>query len=358
MSEVSVVEVRSGLFLGTRQHALCARLVSSLRLSHILTLGIEPLEPADLPSSIPPWQSSGDRPTETQEQDEDQEHLVSNQLDKSEKSTERSPNHNLKKTVKGAKYRRKPVAEHSVACSKVPPVSRSFSSDTASCDLPVSLHVKPQTKRNDSAKERWELCCNFTEPLVVDFDTNTSVDERQLQKLQIDAKETSVASCPPQAFHFLLDEEGADLLGVLPGALDYIDQALASAGRILVHCESGVSRAPAVIAAWLMFSENLSLPTALQHLRMLRPDVEPNAGFISQLKVVESTGCKFQLSLPIIRQHRLQTLVPRGSTPKELPQGCFAEDPSTTTTEELYRCRRCRYIVFDIALFCSILMTD
>uniref|UniRef100_UPI00358F9B30 dual specificity protein phosphatase 12-like isoform X2 n=1 Tax=Myxine glutinosa TaxID=7769 RepID=UPI00358F9B30 len=347
MSEVSVVEVRPGLFLGTRQHALCARLVSSLRLSHILTLGIEPLQPTDLPSSsIPPCQASGDRPPETQKQDEDQEHHVSNQSHKSGRSVGRSPSHNLKKMVEAPRCCQTHLAEHSVACSQVSPVSHAFSSDVPLGDLAASLHARPQTKKDDSSEERWELCCNFTEPLLVDFDANAVVDDRQPQKLQIDVKETAVASCPPQAFYFLLDEEGADLLGVLPGALDYIDQALAGAGRILVHCESGVSRAPAVIAAWLMFSENVSLPTALQQLRMQRPDAEPNAGFISQLKVMESTGCKFQLSLPIVRQHRLQTLVPPGSTPKELPQGCFAEDPATTSTEGLYRCRRCRRILF------------
>jgi len=72
-------------------------------------------------------------------------------------------------------------------------------------------------------------------------------------------------------------------------ALKEIDKAIIVESRpCLVHCAHGQSRSAAVIAAWLLSSRTC---TTLQHamdcIRMARPQVQPNLGFVAALKKLE-----------------------------------------------------------------------
>jgi Dual specificity phosphatase, catalytic domain len=53
--------------------------------------------------------------------------------------------------------------------------------------------------------------------------------------------------------------------------------------RILVHCENGISRSAAVLAAWIMTLSNLSPSKSLEFLRLSRFEVRINPGFMQQL---------------------------------------------------------------------------
>ncbi|XP_039987068.1 dual specificity protein phosphatase 14 [Xiphias gladius] len=54
-------------------------------------------------------------------------------------------------------------------------------------------------------------------------------------------------------------------------------------GRTLVHCTAGRSRSPALIMAYLMRFEGLSLRQAYEQVLEQRPFIRPNAGFWRQL---------------------------------------------------------------------------
>lgn len=54
--------------------------------------------------------------------------------------------------------------------------------------------------------------------------------------------------------------------------------------NILVHCNAGVSRSPAVVIAYLMIEEDLSFDEALDRVKTVRPCVRPNDGFVKQLR--------------------------------------------------------------------------
>jgi hypothetical protein len=56
-----------------------------------------------------------------------------------------------------------------------------------------------------------------------------------------------------------------------------------SNGAVLVHCHSGVSRAPSLIIAWLMSVRGWTLSQSLAWLQLQRPQVQPNNGFMRQL---------------------------------------------------------------------------
>ncbi|XP_018541077.1 dual specificity protein phosphatase 14 isoform X1 [Lates calcarifer] len=60
-------------------------------------------------------------------------------------------------------------------------------------------------------------------------------------------------------------------------------------GRTLVHCTAGRSRSPALIMAYLMRFEGLSLRQAHEQVLEQRPFIRPNAGFWRQLIDYERT---------------------------------------------------------------------
>ncbi|KAJ7887259.1 protein-tyrosine phosphatase-like protein [Mycena olivaceomarginata] len=90
------------------------------------------------------------------------------------------------------------------------------------------------------------------------------------------------------------DVDYADLLIHLPSACQFIDHAIRSGGRILVHDVQGVSRSAAVVAAYLMWSHRISATKALENIRRARDQIWPNAGFQEQLVLFEL--CQYQPS--------------------------------------------------------------
>ena len=67
----------------------------------------------------------------------------------------------------------------------------------------------------------------------------------------------------------------------------YTEDNLKNGGNVLVHCVAGISRSASVVLAYLMWKENMSFEEALEYLKGLRPIVEPNDGFVKQLKDFE-----------------------------------------------------------------------
>jgi len=65
-------------------------------------------------------------------------------------------------------------------------------------------------------------------------------------------------------------------------AAEFIEQALASGGRVLVNCQKGLSRSSTCVLAYLMLRQNMTAVQALTQVRKQR-DVRPNDGFLQQL---------------------------------------------------------------------------
>uniref|UniRef100_G3PT66 Dual specificity phosphatase 28 n=1 Tax=Gasterosteus aculeatus TaxID=69293 RepID=G3PT66_GASAC len=61
----------------------------------------------------------------------------------------------------------------------------------------------------------------------------------------------------------------------------------ADAIQELVYCKNGRSRSATVCAAYLMKHRGLSLTSALQRVKTARHEIDPNAGFLSQLQRYE-----------------------------------------------------------------------
>ncbi|XP_016934291.1 dual specificity protein phosphatase 19 [Drosophila suzukii] len=71
---------------------------------------------------------------------------------------------------------------------------------------------------------------------------------------------------------------------VLPVSLDFIDEARRSQGCVLVHCNAGVSRSASVVIGYLMQRRDMSYEDAYNLVKSWRPSIQPNAGFMQQLK--------------------------------------------------------------------------
>ncbi|UYV75054.1 DUSP19 [Cordylochernes scorpioides] len=84
----------------------------------------------------------------------------------------------------------------------------------------------------------------------------------------------------------LLDDTSGKLRFYLGGCLDFIDSGRA-VGAVLVHCNAGISRAPAVVIAYLMARTGVSLDNAIASVRSVRPVARPNPTFMQQLREYE-----------------------------------------------------------------------
>lgn len=115
------------------------------------------------------------------------------------------------------------------------------------------------------------------------------------------------------ALHFerlripVVDDRDSRIQDYFPEAVSFIDTALlqTSENVVLVHCKHGQSRSATILAAWLMATTALPLPTsnsqdiinnsnkppkwtaqaAVAYLRSCRSVVRPNDGFLEQLEI-------------------------------------------------------------------------
>lgn len=103
----------------------------------------------------------------------------------------------------------------------------------------------------------------------------------------------------PQHFTYLHvgmeDVEQEDLVQRLPRCRAFIDEAVSNGGVVLVHCMAGISRSSSVCIAYLMAADGLSFDAAFKQVKLARPCVYPNLGFLFQLWELEKEP---QLAFP------------------------------------------------------------
>ena len=72
-------------------------------------------------------------------------------------------------------------------------------------------------------------------------------------------------------------------------AISFIDQCKKLNGRVLVHCNAGISRSAAIVMAYLIQNEGMNVNDAFSYLRSKRPATCPNPGFLIQLENLYSS---------------------------------------------------------------------
>ncbi|XP_045761551.1 dual specificity protein phosphatase MPK-4-like [Maniola jurtina] len=149
----------------------------------------------------------------------------------------------------------------------------------------------------------------------------------------------------------LADVPKEDLISHLPESNDFIKQAVASGGTVLVHCYFGVSRSAAFVIAYVMEKYSLCYEDAFLLVKAKRRFIGPNVGFVAQLKLFGHMGYTINRDDPRFKQFRLKMAGQKLKQVKILPQ-LFADlvkpDPGLIRERPdpiVYRCKKCRRIV-------------
>uniref|UniRef100_A0A8D0BQ25 Dual specificity protein phosphatase n=1 Tax=Salvator merianae TaxID=96440 RepID=A0A8D0BQ25_SALMN len=84
------------------------------------------------------------------------------------------------------------------------------------------------------------------------------------------------------------DNHTADISSHFQEAIEFIDCTRRAGGKILVHCEAGISRSPTICMAYLMKMKKFRLEEAFDYIKQRRSLISPNFGFMGQLLQYES----------------------------------------------------------------------
>ncbi|KAI0981847.1 hypothetical protein GJ496_005802 [Pomphorhynchus laevis] len=85
----------------------------------------------------------------------------------------------------------------------------------------------------------------------------------------------------------LMDTHNSNLLEHVAECVNFLDNIYKRKQTVLVHCSHGQSRSPAIVIAYMMIKNFISLEQCLMHILKLRPCVSPNNGFLRQLMFLE-----------------------------------------------------------------------
>ncbi|XP_072490876.1 dual specificity protein phosphatase 2 [Notamacropus eugenii] len=124
---------------------------------------------------------------------------------------------------------------------------------------------------------------------------NHSSDLEGLQALGITAVLNVSASCPNHfegLFRYksipVEDNQMVEISVWFQEAIGFIDSVKNSGGRVLVHCQAGISRSATICLAYLMQSRRVKLEEAFDFVKQRRGVISPNFGFMGQLLQFET----------------------------------------------------------------------
>ncbi|NXX94127.1 DUS4 phosphatase, partial [Centropus bengalensis] len=98
------------------------------------------------------------------------------------------------------------------------------------------------------------------------------------------------------------DNHKADISSWFMEAIEYIDAVKECCGRVLVHCQAGISRSATICLAYLMMKKRVKLEEAFEFVKQRRSIISPNFSFMGQLLQFESqvlaTSCAVEAVSP------------------------------------------------------------
>ncbi|CAN9513049.1 unnamed protein product [Ophioblennius macclurei] len=84
------------------------------------------------------------------------------------------------------------------------------------------------------------------------------------------------------------DTLAADIKACFSTAIAFIDAVKQSGGRVLVHCQAGISRSATICLAYLMHTQRVRLEEAFDFIKQRRHVISPNLAFMGQLLQFET----------------------------------------------------------------------
>ncbi|CAF2541583.1 unnamed protein product [Rotaria sp. Silwood2] len=99
---------------------------------------------------------------------------------------------------------------------------------------------------------------------------------------------TGIRNAFPDQYKYLnielLDVPETNIHKVFTRTNEFIQTAIADNGRVLIHCNAGISRSASIALAYLMGIHRMKYEDAYILLKTARSNIKPNDGFVQQLK--------------------------------------------------------------------------
>ena len=115
-----------------------------------------------------------------------------------------------------------------------------------------------------------------------DYPDMSIINNRKYYQIKIaDIKQTCIADHFENAFKFIDDALN------IPNDSKNNDDEHKNNNRVLIHCKEGVSRSATIVIAYLMKQNKMKLNEALKFVKYRREVVDPNDGFMDQLRDFE-----------------------------------------------------------------------
>uniref|UniRef100_A0A8C8S9F2 Dual specificity protein phosphatase n=2 Tax=Pelusios castaneus TaxID=367368 RepID=A0A8C8S9F2_9SAUR len=122
-----------------------------------------------------------------------------------------------------------------------------------------------------------------------------SSNKQVLESLGITAVLNVSSSCPNHfegQFRYksipVEDNHMAEISVWFQEAIGFIDSVKSSGGRVLVHCQAGISRSATICLAYLIQSQRVRLEEAFDFVKQRRGVISPNFSFMGQLLQFET----------------------------------------------------------------------
>ncbi|XP_062389403.1 dual specificity protein phosphatase 19a [Sardina pilchardus] len=151
--------------------------------------------------------------------------------------------------------------------------------------------VQPETTFGYVQDTNWDLQVGVIKPHLLLGSQDAAHDFGTLRKFKVTHilnVAYGVENAFPDLFVYktlsILDLPDTDIISYLQECIQFIEQAKAERGVVLVHCNSGVSRCAAVVIGYLMSREGQAFGDALALVKSARAASCPNPGFMEQLK--------------------------------------------------------------------------
>lgn len=122
------------------------------------------------------------------------------------------------------------------------------------------------------------------------IDNLTLLDSLAINALINCCRERPTDHMPPRIEHLHLGVEDSPTENIVWAFKDcnsFIDRIIAEGGKVLIHCNAGMSRSVSVAMAYLIDRRGYSLIRSFELLKSTRKQASPNAGFMKQLALWE-----------------------------------------------------------------------
>ncbi|KAI8986412.1 dual specificity phosphatase [Pilobolus umbonatus] len=152
---------------------------------------------------------------------------------------------------------------------------------------------------------------------------------------------------------YINDTEDSNIIQYFDESNKFIQEANKAGGRILIHCQAGVSRSATLLASCIMKSKNVDRDTALNIIKKKRSCIAPNEGFMNQLQLYFDLCFDVDSKHTEYRRFLVATMAEEQRNYGYVEHSSYAPDPehhplSNTDANKPFkalRCRKCRRLL-------------